>query len=252
MFVLPPPPRYPIGGPYGASGITGIVPMIETNNTLSTPTGSEWQFLVGEGTYVLKEDLQLATPPPHPSEAPIVNPNPLATSPQPATVGTKMTLVRIQSRPPPLFVCREPAATSPFLGVASSAMDHSGDGRYSTEGGMSSEDGRTPSASEAPNSTAVGLNPAFGEGNSLLVPSHTKDVNKRRKPKNNMTKSNSSFISRVIVHESLSRRMTDRPGDGLFAFANINRAFQWLDLSSPNKASLLRRVSDLLSNSSNV
>lgn len=47
--VLPPPPRYPIGGPYGATGITGIVPMIETNNTISNPTGPEWQFLVGEG-----------------------------------------------------------------------------------------------------------------------------------------------------------------------------------------------------------
>ncbi|TQS31695.1 hypothetical protein Golomagni_08019, partial [Golovinomyces magnicellulatus] len=47
--------------------------------------------------------------------------------------------------------------------------------------------------------------------------------------------SNSSFISRVIVNESLSRRLTDRPSDGLFAFANINRGFQWLDMSSPNK-----------------
>ncbi|KAG6009766.1 hypothetical protein E4U54_008476 [Claviceps lovelessii] len=210
--------------------------MIETNNTLSTPTGSEWQFLVGEGTYILKEDLQLATPPPHPSEAPIVNPNPLATSPRPASVGTKMTLVRIQSRPPP-FIYREPAAVVPALGVASSSGDQSGDARYSTEGGMSSEDGRATSTSDAPNSTTAGSNPAFGEGNSLLVPSHTKDVNKRKKPKNNVTKSNSSFISRVIVNETLSRRMTDRPGDGIFAFANINRAFQWLDLSSPNKAS---------------
>ncbi|QPG94480.1 hypothetical protein C2857_006165 [Epichloe festucae Fl1] len=214
MFIaLPPPPRYPIGGPYSATGITGIVPMIETNNTISNPTGPEWQFLVGEGTYVLKEDLHLATPPPHPSEAPIVNPNPLATNPQSASVGTTMTLVRIQSRPPP-FSYRGPAATTLSLGGASSSMDQSGDGRYSTEGGMSSEDGRAPSTSDAPNSITMGSTPAFGEGNSLLVPSHTKDVNKRKKPKNNVTKSNSSFISRVIVNESLSRRMTDRPDDG--------------------------------------
>ncbi|EFZ02663.2 WD domain-containing protein [Metarhizium robertsii ARSEF 23] len=240
MFVLPPPPRYPIGGPYGATGITGIVPMIETNNTISNPTGPEWQFLVGEGTYVLKEDLHLATPPPHPSEAPIVNPNPLATNPQPASVGTKMTLVRIQSRPPPFFY-RGPSATTLSLGGASS-QDQSGDARYSTEGGMSSEDGRGTSTSDAPNSATLGFTPAFGEGNSLLVPSQTKDVNKRKKPKNNVTKSNSSFISRVIVNESLSRRMTDRPGDGIFAFANINRAFQWLDLSSPNKQDYFTKI----------
>jgi hypothetical protein len=29
--------------------------------------------------------------------------------------------------------------------------------------------------------------------------------------------------------------LQDRPSDGLFAFANINRAFQWLDLSSATK-----------------
>lgn len=153
-----------------------------------------------------------------------------------------MTLVRIQSRPPPFFY-RGPSATTLSLGGnSSSAQDLSGDGRYSTEGGMSSEDGRGTSTSDAPNSVTLGSTPAFGEGNSLLVPSHTKDVNKRKKPKNNVTKSNSSFISRVIVNESLSRRMTERPGDGIFAFANINRGFQWLDLSSPNKVSDAMRI----------
>lgn len=77
--------------------------------------------------------------------------------------------------------------------------------------------------------------PAFGESNSLLAPAAQKDASKRRKPKNNMTKSNSSFISRVINHEALPKRLQERPRDGLFAFANINRAFQWLDLSSPTK-----------------
>ena len=69
----------------------------------------------------------------------------------------------------------------------------------------------------------------------MLVAPNSKDANKRKKPKNNMTKSNSSFISRVIVNESLSKRLQDRPSDGLFAFANVNRAFQWLDMSSDKK-----------------
>jgi hypothetical protein len=77
--------------------------------------------------------------------------------------------------------------------------------------------------------------PAFGEGNTMLTQTNTKDSGKRKKPKNNMTKSNSSFISRVIAHESLNKRLQDRPSGGLFAFANINRAFQWLDLSSSTK-----------------
>ena len=51
---------------------------------------------MGEGTYVLRDDLQLATPPPHPSEAPIVNPNPLATTATPPTTGVKLSLVSLK------------------------------------------------------------------------------------------------------------------------------------------------------------
>ena len=101
---------------------------------------------------------------------------------------------------------------------------------------MASEDGRTGSTSDAAAaSITIGSAPAFGEGNALLTQTPTKDVNKKRKPKNNMTKSNSSFISRVIVNESLSKKLTERPNEGIFAFANINRAFQWLDMSSSSK-----------------
>lgn len=108
---------------------------------------------------------------------------------------------------------------------------------------MSSEDGRVPSTSDAQaTSITLGSAPAFGEGNTLLTQVPTKDVNKKRKPKNNMTKSNSSFISRVIVNESLPRKLTERPSDGVFAFANINRAFQWLDMSSSSKVRYMAPV----------
>ncbi|KAI6753250.1 hypothetical protein HG531_005419 [Fusarium graminearum] len=227
-------------GPYGA----GIhpVPMIETNNTLSNPTGPEWQFLVGEGTYTLKEDLHLATPPPHPSEATVPNPNPLSTLPQPASAGTSVSLVALECRPAPnLFYKGLSSTTLALSGAPSSIQEHPNEGRYSAEGGVASEDGRTGSTSDAAAASAsitIGSAPAFGEGNALLTQAPTKDVNKKRKPKNNMTKSNSSFISRVIVNESLSKKLTERPNDGIFAFANINRAFQWLDMSSSTKGAI--------------
>ena len=69
-----------------------------------------------------------------------------------------------------------------------------------------------------------------------------RDGLKRRKPKNNIVKSSSSFVSRVITHESSAKRLADRNPDGLFAFANINRAFQWLDLSSPNKEEPIAKI----------
>ncbi|KAK4229359.1 hypothetical protein QBC38DRAFT_114588 [Podospora fimiseda] len=238
MFVLPPPPRYPSQPGYNGASTTGhIVPMIETNNILSTPTGPEYQFLVGEGLYVLKEDLHLATPPPHPSEAPIINPNPLATTPQPATAGTRLTLINLDVGPlPPSFY----RINSRSDGVPGSIQEHPDESQSSTEVGESTSDGGRINSSDVPlfNSNA----PAFGEGNTLLAPAATKDSNKKRKPKNNMSKSNSSFISRVINHESLNKRLQDRQRDGRFAFANINRAFQWLDLSSATKAEYLTKI----------
>jgi len=75
-----------------------------------------------------------------------------------------------------------------------------------------------------------------------MLSATTKDAGKRRKPKNNIAKSNSSFISRCIVNENMGKRVQERPADGYFAFANINRAFQWLDLSSPQKADHLTKI----------
>ncbi|KAB5566881.1 catabolite repression protein creC [Coniochaeta sp. 2T2.1] len=235
MFVLPPPPRYPTQASYNAALAGGqVAPMIETNNILSTPSGPEYQFLVGEGLYVLKDDLHLATPPPHPSEAPIINPNPLATTPQPASAGTKLSLISLNVRPlPPAFYRIASRASGPEPTI----HEHPNDSRSSTDvrdssdaGPLSSTDGFVSSA------------PAFGEGNTSLTQTNTKDAGKKKKPKNNMTKSNSSFISRVIAHETLNKRLQDRSSDGLFAFANINRAFQWLDLSSSSKQDYLLKI----------
>jgi hypothetical protein len=188
------------------------------------------------GLYVLKEDLHLATPPPHPSEAPVINPNPLATNPQPASAGTKLSLVTLDVRSaPPTFYKLTSIGSSGLQ--SSSIQEHPSEGRTSTEAAMSSEEERRANSSDVAPFLASGGGhaPAFGEGNTLLTQTSARDAGKKKKPKNNMTKSNSSFISRVIVHETFSKRMQERPTDGIFVFANINRAFQWLDFSSGNK-----------------
>ncbi|KAF4634430.1 hypothetical protein G7Y89_g3675 [Cudoniella acicularis] len=237
MFVLPPPPRYPSQAAYNLAVANGqATPMIETNNILSHPTGPEYQLVVGEGTYILREDLHLATPPPHPSEAPVLNPNPLATTPQPATAGTRISLLSLSSRgTPPLPLYRVDTNRSTNTGFHASIQEHPSEGRASGDVRAASSDGGDTSMTGSARATlSIGSAPAFGEGNSMLSGT-TKDAGKRRKPKNNIAKSNSSFISRCIVHENLGKRLQDRPSDGYFAFANINRAFQWIDLSSPQK-----------------
>jgi catabolite repression protein CreC len=197
---------------------------------------------------VLKEDLHLATPPPHPSEAPITNPNPLATNPQPAAAGTKLSLVTLDVRALPTSFYKFTALGS--SGAQSSIQEHPNEGRSSTDvGAVSGEEERRYDSSDAGFSSSAA--PAFGEGNTLLSHPHqagggdkSKDGAKRKKPKNNMTKSNSSFISRVIIHETFAKRLQDRPLNGMFVFANINRAFQWLDFGSGNKVRMGRKAEE--------
>lgn len=187
------------------------------------------------GTYVLKEDLHLATPPPRPSEAPVINPNPLATNPQPASAGTKVSLVSIEARPSPFFYKGATSTPLSLQNTHSSIKEHPSE-RYSTDAGLSSDGGNGSLSDAPPTSLTLGSAPAFGDGNAALLPINPKDAGKKKKPKNNMTKSNSSFISRVIVNEHLTKKLTDRALDGVFFFANINRAFQWLDMAGTKKA----------------
>ncbi|KAJ9233588.1 hypothetical protein DTO169E5_6964 [Paecilomyces variotii] len=226
MFVLPPPPpRYTVPLAYAAGASNGMaVPILETNNVISHPEGG-CPLQVGEGTYELQDDLHLATPPPHPSEAPVTNPNPLATVPTPPTSGVKLTLVSVdgQKKVPRLYNVRN------GLSELRNIKEDDKEGRTSESG----------SGTFRKTNLSV---PVFGEGNPALAPPASKDGLKRRKPKNNIVKSSSSFVSRVILHESLTKRLNERDPDGVFAFANINRAFQWLDLGSKSKEEPLAKI----------
>lgn len=191
------------------------------------------------GTYVLRDDLHLATPPPHPSEAPVHNPNPLATTISPPTAGTKLSLVILAPRQqsyPRLYRVDTTNSTRSQIPPSIKESPHESHSQAS-DAGSHTANGFTPSPLDGVHA------PAFGEGNPSLSLSNGKDAkdpSKRRKPKSNIIKSNSSFVSRVIPHESLTKRLQDHNPYGMFAFANINRALQWLDLSSPTKVVLYR------------
>jgi hypothetical protein len=60
-----------------------------------------------------------------------------------------------------------------------------------------------------------------------------KDAAKRKKPKNNIAKNNSTFVSKIVIFpETLAKRLAERNSEDMFAFANINRALNWLDMGS--------------------
>ena len=258
--------RYPNGATYG--GLSGPpVPILETNNTIKNPIGPEYQFSVGEGryrvalragflcpvltddpltvdlltsrtstpgTYVLKEDIHLVTPSPHPSETPITNPNPLSTAPHPIAAGTRVSLVQIKSRETKFNVIyRDPT-------IAGSRDTQDGvESSISAETDEESSTGKGGSGSSVTRSSDMAHIPEkFGNGNASLSAATGKNV--KKKPKNNIAKSNSSFVSRIIPHEHLARRLLERSSEDLMAFANINRAFNWLDMDSGIKVSTPR------------
>lgn len=193
------------------------------------------------GTYVLRDDLHLATPPPHPSEAPVHNPNPLATTINPPSCGTKLSLVALAPRQPSqsqLYRFRTQNSTRSQMPPSIQESPHESNSQASEVG--------SHSANGASSSPLEGLRtPVYGEGNAALIMINGKDSKdplKRRKPKSNIIKSNSSFVSRVIPHEALTKRLQEHNPNGLYAFANINRAMQWLDLTSPIKEEHLTKI----------
>ncbi|KAI8931507.1 hypothetical protein NX059_011169 [Plenodomus lindquistii] len=193
------------------------------------------------GTYVLRDDLHLATPPPHPSEAPIHNPNPLATTISPPSCGTKLSLVALAPRQPSssqLYRFGTRNSTRSQFPPSIQESPHESNSQASDVG--------SHSANGIATSPLDGLRtPVFGEGNTALAVVNGKDSKdplKRRKPKSNIVKSNSSFVSRVIPHEALTKRLQEHNPNGLYAFANINRALQWLDLTSPTKEEHMTKI----------
>lgn len=239
---------------------------LETSNILTKPEGPEYSFQSGEGrylyclqtfhytdiagTYVLRDDIQLATPPPHPSETPVTNPNPLATSTNPPTSGVKLTILTLNPRQVRPQILKPASTSSNLLRWRTLGRQDTNKGRDTKEVKEVEIDPKVLSDTASDRSIALGSTastrsintPAFGEGNTALALTITRDGLKRRKPKNNMVKSNSSFVSRVIPHDSLTKRLTERDPGGSYAFFNINRAFQWLDLSSNVKAEPLTKI----------
>jgi hypothetical protein len=184
------------------------------------------------GTYILHDELLLATPPPHPSEAPPAQTNPLAISIAPPAAGTKLSLAIItpkHSSQQRLIRSETPTSTT-STNSSRLGSNHENESWGSNPESFFRQNGRGGAEQQHVQ--------VFGQSNPALTVvngKESKDPLKRRKPKNNIIKSNSSFVSRVIPHEGITKRLQEHNPDGMFAFANINRALQWLDLSSPTK-----------------
>ncbi|KAF9915304.1 hypothetical protein BX616_006465 [Lobosporangium transversale] len=59
---------------------------------------------------------------------------------------------------------------------------------------------------------------------------------KRKKPKNNITKTNSTFVTKITTHENLAKILANRAGEDVYLFWNTGKTFTWSDLGQkPNE-----------------
>lgn len=67
---------------------------------------------------------------------------------------------------------------------------------------------------------------------ATLIPYENSKEAKRRKPKSSLTKNNSSFISKTIVHENIAKKLNEREQEDFFLWTNVGRSFCWFDWSA--------------------
>lgn len=157
-----------------------------------------------------------------------MNPNPLSTVPHTVVIGTRLSTVAIKCRNIPALY-RNPTVSTTGDAYTSDGTERT-ETRTSADTDGSSIDKATESL-ESKSGEFLHVPERFGGGNASLSSSK----GKKQKPKNNIAKSNSSFVSRIITHEHFAKRMAERTDEDLFVFASINRAFNWLDMSSSIK-----------------
>jgi hypothetical protein len=220
---------------------------MDTHNVLEDLEPDQYDLSVGEGTYKLRESLLVATPPPHPTEPSTQPPNPLDTTRKPKTAGSRLSLAivgpkgaaqALQLKQQLLFNARPVSAASEDAPEsshdASSQNENKTTSRSSDYNGSNNKDAIGDAFDSSPPAA-----PVFGHTNPALASpvlgKDTKDGAKKKKPKNSMVKTNSSFVARVHPIDGLNKKLNERDQDGIFAFTNVNRAFHWIDLATLQK-----------------
>jgi len=148
---------------------------METHNIIEQLTSEEYELVVGEGTYKIRESILLATPPPHPSEAPLQPSNPLDTARKPPTAGTKLSLAIVG-----------PKGAALAAQLKEQLLLQTRPATPDTDAG--SQD--TGSFIELGDGDNVVIPPVFGQDNPALSTNTTgkEPSAKKKKPKNKKTK----------------------------------------------------------------
>lgn len=183
------------------------------------------QSNIRTGSYTSRDALFLAAIAQQPNFPVAQNTNVLDTAPRPSTAGVRM------SGFPQCAVKSTTAVSDEWP----SATSH----------GTSADTAQSPKSPMANGSArfrnlATGNLKAYVGGAASMPQSQTsaKDGTepvKKKKPKTNLLKSNSSFISKVMTHDALLKNLDKMDVKNGTAFMNNSRGILWYDFSAPGK-----------------
>ncbi|CAM0140575.1 hypothetical protein VKS41_006595 [Umbelopsis sp. WA50703] len=84
--------------------------------------------------------------------------------------------------------------------------------------------------------------PLSTSGNSFSALFSRSNKNNPRKPKNSITKTKSSFVSKIITNDQLAKVLSARTSDDAYFFYNVGTSFIWMDAASKPREPLSRII----------
>lgn len=80
--------------------------------------------------------------------------------------------------------------------------------------------------------------PLSTSGNSFSALFNRSNKNIPRKPKNSITKTKSSFVSKIITNDQLAKVLSARTSEDAYLFYNVGTSFIWMDAASKPRVCL--------------
>lgn len=224
MFILPPPPKYPV---------YSTVPLVTRQDTIDLAAKTEansQHLLSSDGVYKGRDVVVLTNPGTHPNEIiQAVPTNPLAPSvfvPAAHQGGAKITFLKSLANGP--LVSHHSQNQQP----GSKARAQSNGSGKSWTSALLFSNGRRPSVALTEDTVVS----SYGERSKFEVTTGVgawmEDSGKKKRPKTSLTKNNSSFISKAAVTENLTKKLAEISNTGSsLIWLNYGRSFNWLDLN---------------------
>ncbi|EMR08218.1 hypothetical protein PNEG_03387 [Pneumocystis murina B123] len=226
-------------------------------DTAESLSGQEHQFSLEEGVYDLRKQFFLNS---IPYSLENVNTDPLSIDIKPITNKMEISIVDIRqdkypSQMKPLFEDKNLSikdelsldqTNDSMSSVSPNGTDLIKD--ISLESKNMNEYGPFPTNLFSNRISFAGNVPETSKENNTMkshYPLHLKNTNvpvKKLKPKNSILKASSSFISRIILHDDMTKCLASKTSDIIYIFSNVEKVFNWIGIFSEVKEEFISKI----------